>query len=493
MASRVAVVLVLVTLFAAACSRNTNPNPVASSIPTPSPGALTWTDCGGGFQCATVQVPLDYAHPSSATIGIAISRKLATDPARRIGSVLTNPGGPGASGIQFLRGEAASMTNLNTRFDLIGFDPRGIGQSAPVRCLDGPQEDAINALDPVFDDFLEKQAGIDADKAFAAGCKLRSGQILPFVDSISAARDMDVIRAALGDQKLTYLGFSYGTFLGEIYAHLFPSHVRALALDGVIDPSLSPNDLIYAQLVGFEQNLQAFLNNCRGRKTAQPPCTYAQVGDPGTKLMDLMQRLDTTPLPVGNRSLTRALAVIGVLTPLYDASTWPYLDQALTQADKGNGALLLSFSDLYLGRKADGTYDNQTDANVAVNCVDRPVPTDIAAYDALGPKFTQASALFGPAFQYSNLLCAYWPVKPTGNVGPITADGAPPILLVGGTGDPATPYVWAQAANKMLAGSVLLTREGNGHVSYDKSACAKQAIDAYLIDLKLPAAGTVCR
>ena len=483
--------LVLVTLVGAACTRGSNP--IAASTPTPSPSQLVWTDCGGGFQCTTVQVPLDYAHPSAGTIGIAINRKPATDTAHRVGSVLINPGGPGASGIDFLRGDVGALSNLNTRFDLIGFDPRGIGQSAPVRCLDGAQEDAFNALDSVLDDPQEKQAQIAADQVFAAGCEQRSGRVIAFVDTESAARDMDVIRAALGDAKLTYLGFSYGTFLGENYAHLFPTHVRALALDGVIDPTLSPNDLLYAQLVGFEQNLQAFLTDCRGRKDASSPCAYAQSGDPGTKLMDLMQRLDKTPMPVGKRALTRSLAVIGVLTPLYDPSSWPYLDQALTQADSGNGSLLLRFSDLYLGRNADGTYDNQTDANSAVNCIDRPVPADIATYDALGPKFASASPLFGPAFQYSNLLCAYWPAKPKGLPGPITADGAPPILLVGGTGDPATPYAWAQAVNQQLAGSVLLTRIGDGHVSYDKSACAKQAIDAYLIDLTLPAAGTVCR
>jgi pimeloyl-ACP methyl ester carboxylesterase len=484
-------VLVLVTLLAAGCTRATNP--IAKASPTPTPSPLVWTDCHGGFQCSTVQVPLDYAHPGSATIAIAINRKPATDSARRIGSVLTNPGGPGASGIQFLRGAADSMSALNTRFDLIGFDPRGIGLSAPVRCLDGPQEDAFNALDPVLDDPQEKQAGIESDKAYAAGCVQRSGQVLPFVDTVSAARDMDVIRAALGDQKLTYLGFSYGTFLGENYAHLFPTHIRALALDGVVDPTLPPNDFLYAQLVAFEQNLQAFLADCRARRTASPPCAYAQAGDPGTKLMSLMQRLDATPLPVGKRSLTRSLAVIGVLTPLYDQSSWTYLDQALTLADRNNGALLLRFADLYLGRNADGTYDNQTDANSAVNCLDRPVPTEIAAYDALGPKFASASALFGPAFQYSNLVCAYWPFKATGSVAPITASGSPPILLVGGTGDPATPYVWAQSVNQQLAGSVLLTRQGNGHVSYTKSSCTKAIIDAYLIDLTLPAPGTVCR
>jgi pimeloyl-ACP methyl ester carboxylesterase len=483
--------LVLVTLFAAGCSRNAAPT--ATKSPTPSPTNLAWTDCGSGFQCATVLVPLDYAHPNAGTIGIAINRKPATDSARRIGSVLTNPGGPGDSGIQFLKGAVGSFTTLNTRFDLIGFDPRGIGLSAPVRCLDGPQEDAFNALDSVLDDPQEKQAAIDADKSFAAGCKQRSAHVLGFVDTASAARDMDMIRAALGDAKLTYLGFSYGTYLGQHYAHLFPTHIRALALDSVVDPALEPNDFLYAQLVAFEGNLQAFLTDCRARRSASTPCTYAQSGDPGTKLMALMQRLDSSPMAVGNRSLTRALAVIGVLTPLYDQSAWPYLDQALTLADRNNGTLLLRFSDLYLRRNADGTYDNTTDANAAVNCIDKPVPSDIAVYDALGSKFASASPLFGPAFQYSNLVCAYWPVPPTGKVGPLTAEGAPPILLIGGTGDPATPYAWAQSVNKTITGSVLLTRQGNGHISYTSSNCSKVAVDAYLIDLKVPAAGTVCR
>jgi len=305
-------------------------------------------------------------------------------------------------------------------------------------------------------------------------------------------RDIDLLRIALGDAKLTYLGFSYGSFLGETYAHLFPTHVRAMALDGVIDPTMEPNDMLYEQIVGFEQNLQAFLADCRARKAAATPCTYAQSGDPGTKLMNLMERVDTNPMKVGSRQLTRGLAVIGVLVVLYDQSAWSFLDRALTETDVGNGALLLRLADLYLGRNSDGTYDNQTDANNAVNCLDRPVPLDVSSYDALGPKFAKASALFGPAFQYSNLVCAYWQVKPTGKSGPLDAPGAPPILLVGGTGDPATPYKWAQAANQQITGSVLLKRVGNGHVSYDKSVCAKQIEDAYLIDVAVPAAGTVC-
>jgi len=483
--------MLIVTLLLSACQRTSTS---AGTTPTPAagPSQISWTACGTGFQCGSVPVPLDYSNPGSGTIEIALIRKPATDQAHRIGSVLTNPGGPGASGIDFLRGEASIMGNLNQRLDLIGFDPRGVGQSAPVRCLDGPHEDALNALDSVLDDPAEKQAAIDADKAFASGCGQLSARVLPFVDTVSAARDMDVIRAALGDAKLTYLGFSYGTFLGENYAHLFPTHVRALVLDGVIDPTLQPNDLLYAQLVGFEKNLQAWLSDCRAHKASVGPCVYAKSGDPETKLMNLMQRLDANPIPVGARELTRGLAVIGVITALYDQSTWSLLDTALSQTDAGDGTFLLQLADYYLGRNANGTYDNETDANIAVNCLDRPVPTSIATYDALGPSFARASKLFGPAFQYSNLTCAYWPVKVTGSPGVLTADGAPPILLVGGTNDPATPYSWAQAAHRQISGSILLTRNGNGHVSYDKSACAKEIEEAYLISLTLPAEGTIC-
>jgi pimeloyl-ACP methyl ester carboxylesterase len=492
MTSRTLALAAIVTLLLTSCSRSSTPTAQKSPSPTPAASSVAWSGCGSGFQCGTVQVPIDYAHPSAGTIGIAVIRKPATDPAGRIGSVLTNPGGPGASGIEFLRGEASIMTNLNRHFDLVGFDPRGIGQSAPVSCADGPQEDAFNALDSVLDDPQEKSAGIQADKDFAAGCAQRSGNVLPFVDTPSAARDMDMMRAAFGDAKLTYLGFSYGTYLGETYAHLFPTHVRALALDGVIDPTLSANDMLLAQVVGFEKNLQAFLADCQARKSAATPCKYAQSGDPATKLMALMARLDTTPIQVGDRMLTRGLAVIGVLTPLYDQSTWSYLDQGLTLADQGNGTLLLAFADLYLGRNANGTYSNQTDANNAVNCLDHPVPSDVAVYDQLGQGFAKASPLFGPATQYSNLICAYWPVKPTSHPGPLTADGAPTILLVGGTNDPATPYAWAQAVRQQMSNTVLLTRQGNGHVSYDKSTCAKNAEDDYLISLKIPSDGAVC-
>lgn len=483
-------VLVLVTLLAASCTRNSTT--VAKSSPTPSLGALGWTDCSGGFQCATLQVPLDYAHPDAGTIGIAINRKPATVPANRIGSLLINPGGPGASGLDFVRGSAAALPGLNRRFDLVGFDPRGVGQSAPVRCLDGPQEDALDALDSVLDDPAEKQAAIQAIKAFAASCTQNSAKILPFVDTVSAAKDMDLMRAALGDAKLTYLGFSYGTFLGETYAHLFPTHVRALSLDAIVDPSISADDLLIGQATAFEQILHTFLSDCIARKAASPPCQYARSGDPYTKLVALMQSLDSTPLRVGNRLLTRSLAMTGVLWRSYYQPTWPILERELALVDQGDGSLLLASADDYNGRKADGTFNNELDANSAINCLDHPAPTDIAAYDALGPAFAKAAPFYGPWMQYSDLTCAYWPVRPTRQPAPLSADGAPPILLVGSTGDPATPYAMAQSVNQQLAGSVLLTRQGSGHISYNVSACIRNAEDAYLISLALPPPGTVC-
>ncbi len=418
-----------------------------------------------------------------------MARVRAKDQATRIGSLLMNPGGPGESGIEFLRSDVSSLSNLNRRFDLVTWDPRGVAGSTPVTCVDGPQEDAYLAIDSVLDDPQEKQAAIQADKDFAAGCQRRSGALLPFMDSASTARDMDQIRQAVGDAQLTYLGFSYGTYIGQWYAHLFPTHVRALSLDGVVDPAVSANDSLLGQVVGFEENLKAFLADCRSRTS----CGYGRTGDPGAKLNALMARLDATPLNVGSRQLTRSLAMTGLLVTLYDQSLWRYLDQGLTAAENGDGRILLLLADAYNHRNADGTYSNLFNgAFHSTYCLDFPVPSDIAVYDRLGPAFVKASPLFGPWSQYSNLQCAYWPVKPKNQQGPLTVSGAPPILLVGGTNDPATPYAEAQSVNRQIQGSVLLTRQGNGHTSYDSSACAHAAEDAYLINLTLPAAGATC-
>ena len=478
----------LVAFVLAACTP-TSPTATHTSTSSPVPTKVSWTDCGGGFQCGNLQVPLDYANPAGRKITLALLRKPATAHANRIGSLLLNPGGPGESGITFLRSDVHALTNLNQRFDLVTWDPRGVAGSTPVKCVDGPQLDQYLALDSVLDDPQEKQAQIQADKDFAAACQQRAGDLLPFLDSASTANDMDQIRQAVGDEKLTYLGFSYGTFIGQWYAHLFPNHVRALSLDGVVDPTVSANDSLLGQVTGFQKNLEAFVALCRSSTT----CNYGKSGDPGTKLTAAMARLDATPIRVGNRQLTRSLAMTGVLVTLYNQDFWGYLDQALTALDRGDGTTLLFLADQYNQRHTDGSYDNLFNgAYQGTYCLDFTFPTDIAAYDRLGPAFAKASPLFGPWSQYSNLQCAYWPVKPKHGGEPLTVSGAPPILLVGGTNDPATPYFEAQSVNRQIPGSVLLTRQGNGHTSYDSDACSHAAEDAYLISLTLPAAGTVC-
>lgn len=295
------------------------------------PTSLVWTDCGGGFACATVKVPLDYSNPAGDSIQIALVRKPATDTSLRIGAMVVSTGI--GSGIAYLRQNAASLHELNARFDLVGFDPRGVGQSSPVSCLSDSERDSFNAIDTVLDDPAKKQQFIQAEQAYVQACKQRSGKVLPFVDTASSARDMDVIRSELGDTKLTYFGVAYGTFLGQIYAHLFPTHVRAMALDGVVDPTLSTTDLLLLQAKGFETNLRAFLDYCRGFVG----CQLAQFGDPGATLSALMQRLELTPLPVGNRMLTRTLAMAAVELDLYDARWWISLEQALSNALNGDG------------------------------------------------------------------------------------------------------------------------------------------------------------
>lgn len=477
--------MVLVTIFVAACTFN---SPTSSSTPSVAAGSINWTDCGKGFQCGTLSVPLDYSNPQGRKISLALIKKPKAGSLPRIGSLLYNPGGPGESGIDYLRDDP-TLQNLNTRFDLVAWDPRGIGGSTRISCVDNATLDNFLALDSVLDDPAEKAAAIQADKAFVAGCQRRSGFLLPFMDSATTARDMDQIRAALGDAQLTYIGFSYGTQLGQWYAHLFPAHVRALALDGVVDPGVSANDSQLRQLVGFEQNLQAFLTDCRSHAS----CGFGRSGDPATKLNDLMARLDTTPINVGSRQLTRNLAMIGLLQTLYDQSLWTYLDQGLVTAERGDGRILLLFADIYNKRNADGSYDAiQNGGFAAAFCADFPSPSDISYYDSLGPTYEKASPFFGKWFQYGNLLCGDWPIKLKGSHTPLPIQDAPPILLVGGTNDPATPYVDAQSVNRQISASVLLTRQGNGHTSYGSSACSHAAEDAYLIDLTLPAAGTVC-
>lgn len=467
--------------------------PSATPLPTLAPPRpVRWSDCGGGFECGIVDVPRDYADPAGPIVRLALIRLRASDPSHRIGSLVVNPGGPGESAIDFVRQGAITIfpPEILARFDIVGFDPRGVGSSTPIRCLDTldhfvPQ-DATAATPAGLAELL------DGAKAFAQQCGLRNAELLPHLSTADVARDLDQIRAAVGDERLTYLGFSYGTLIGEEYASLFPTHIRALALDGVVDPSLGEATFRENQAVAFEGALDRFLADC----AAHPTCAFYSGGRPGSGFDDLMRRIEQDPVAtprLTNREPVGPTQAWGAVTQsLYAQAAWPVLAAALAQAREGDGSLLLLLGDPLRGRNLDGTYSNLIDAYDAVTCLDWPSPRDPAAYSAMATRFTAVAPRVGRLFAFNDVECAYWTVPPARVPAPVAAPGAPPILLVGSTGDPATPYAWAQEVARQLSSAVLVTRVGEGHTGYLVSGCVRDAIDAYLLDRSLPAVGLRC-
>jgi pimeloyl-ACP methyl ester carboxylesterase len=378
---------------------------------------------------------------------------------------------------------------------MVAVDPRGVAGSEGVECLTGRDMDAYTRTDLTPDDGAEKDAPVAAYKRFAEGCGARSPKLLRHVSTVEAARDMDVLRAVLGDRKLTYVGASYGTFLGATYAGLFPERAGRLVLDGALDPSLSADRLNQEQTAGFETAFQAFAEDCARRDDCPLGRTPAQVG---TNLSALFERLDARPLPTGEaggRKLGESLATTGVIAAMYDEGAWPRLRQALAQAVRDqNGAGLLALSDGYFEREADGDYSNLMYANAAVNCLDLPAAyaTPDEVERAL-PAFEKASPVFGRTLAWASLNCAYWPVKPTGGPHRIEAKGAAPIVVVGTTRDPATPYRWARALASQLSSARLLTYDGDGHTAYGRgSDCVDSAINTYLLRGTPPTEGKRC-
>ncbi|MEU8252002.1 alpha/beta hydrolase [Nonomuraea sp. NPDC048916] len=451
---------------------------------------LEWSGCGGEFECTRLAVPLDHDEPHGERIEIGVIRLPAGGD--RIGSLVINPGGPGGSGIAYARAARSVVSDeVRERFDIVGFDPRGVGESAPVECLSDERLDVFLALDATPDDPEERAVLERASREFAEACQAESGHLLPHVGTVDAARDMDALREALGDQKLTYLGMSYGTFLGAVYADMFPSRVRALVLDGALDPSISRLQLNIGQANGFEIAFRAYAETC----LAEGTCPFRSHDPDGAlaELTDLLRRTDTQPLRAGDRQVTEALATLGALTPLYNRTGWPALTETLRQAMNGDGTLLLHNADELVGRDDDGHYSNQTEANLAINCVDSPYPRSTSAYATAATKAAEKSPAFGPYIMWSSLPCAYWPAPPTLQNRPLTAKGAAPILVVGTKRDPATPYAWSEALADQLQSGVLLGFDGDGHTAYlNGSTCVDDAVDRYLLTGTVPENGAIC-
>ena len=456
--------------------------------PSPLPGDEEW-------QCTTLKAPLDWAKPKGDTIGLALIRAKASGAEdKRIGSLVFNFGGPGGSGVTTLPAFGTDYAKLRTRYDLVSFDPRGVGRSAPVECLNDPQLDVFFEQDWTPDDSAERASLLDNTKEFNAACEENSRKMLPHVRTTDAARDMDLMRQVLGDDKLYYFGISYGTELGGVYAHLFPKHVGRAVFDAVVDPTQSSEQGSLGQAEGFQLALDNFAEDCTSQPTDCPVGDTAQ--DVRNRIAALLAALDSKPIPgLGQRVLTQTAATNGIVQALYSKDFWEYLTEGLEQAYDGDGSTLMLLSDLLNGRSENGEYSNIAAANISINCADDKSRYTSAEVERKLPEFRAASPLFGDFMAWSMVNCTDWAVAGAADHPDVSATGSAPILVVGNTGDPATPYEGARRMAEALGAGVgvELTYKGQGHGAYDsKNKCVQDAVNGYLLNGKVPTAGTVC-
>jgi len=466
------------------------PSPVPQASPTatvtlPPPAAIEWRACGR-FECAVFGVPLDYEQPAAGEIGLALMRLPARNRAARIGTLFVNPGGPGGSAVEFLRQWAVLVpSEIRERFDLLAFDPRGVGESTPLRC--GVDIQKFLGLDPAPQSDEEWRHVLEETEAFTEMCERSAGAALAFYGTRNVARDMDRIREALGEEKLNYLGYSYGTVIGQVYADMFPSHIRAMVLDGAVDVSLDPDQRSLEQTLGFEAALQRFFAYCRASRCFDR--------DPADAVQELFERTERAPIPApaASRPLGQGEAVWGVIGSLYSRFQWPGLANAIEQALDGDGSTMVRLVDSFWGRHPDGSYDNLLEMNVAVNCLDYAASRDPEHHRELTGEFEAKAPILGRFSATGNLICAYWDAAPDPLEVP-DGDGAPVILIVGNTGDPATPYKWAVALSKQLESALLLTNDAEGHTATYTTfnTCVDQAVNVYLLELRPPAQGRTC-
>lgn len=463
---------------------------------------LVWTDCGDGFECATAVVPRDHDDPRGATVELGVIRKPATGPGPARGSIFTNPGGPGGSGVDFLRGAAEIFAGVNDRFDIVSWDPRGTAGSGPIDCLTPAERDARWPLTPVYPTIADLPVVAGLAAQLTEGCLAADDtDYLETFTTENTVRDLDLLRRAVGDRRLSYIGFSYGTYIGATYASLFPRRARALVLDGALDPSLYANEPLESLLVqsseGFEISLDRFFAWC----ATSPSCGF-EGGRPAFEA--LLAQTATDPLPATSSGDPRPVLQIdvqnGAILPLYGRQLWPLLGDALTLAQAGDGSLLLAISDAARGREDDGTFAPGVDAFVQTACTDLDYPAGADAFEAVGRRAAIAAPFIGLSNNWNELapgyVCGPWPVESDDRFdGPFSYRNRPgaPALVIGNTADPATPISGARSMVAQLGRARLLTMDGDGHTAYGgNSTCIDAGVDAYLETLALPPRGTVC-
>ena len=477
-----------------------SPGPEPSGFATEEPSApagseglaefyeqdLQWGDCPEG-ECASLTVPLDWSAPEGETIELAVNRVPAKGDA--VASLVVNPGGPGGSGVNY----AAAADNIvgpaiREHFDVVGFDPRGVQRSAPVDCLGDADLDAWMGRDPSPDDAAEREEAVQADADFGAACQQTSGDLIEHISTTDTAQDLDVLRAALGDGTLTYLGKSYGTTLGATYAELFPERVGRMVLDGAFPPGLDERQALVGQAKGFDRATRAWAEDC-----VAEGCPLGSSADEVISgVEDTLAELDAQPLPAsGGLELTEGWAAVGIAQAMYDQGSWSMLTDALVEVGQGDGSTLMDLGMSYAGRDPSGTYpSNIMEAFPAISCLDGGTGADPHEWQQVADEVAAEAPIWGDFLAWESLVCATWPVDPVEGVGPVEAEGADPILVVGTTRDPATPYEWAELLHEQLESSALITDEGDGHTAYRRSSdCVDDAVEAYWLTGELPEGG----
>ncbi|WP_282701864.1 alpha/beta hydrolase [Streptomyces sp. CC219B] len=455
---------------------------------------LDWGECkatddspapGGDWRCATLKVPLDWSEPEGETIGLALIRAKARGN-DRIGSLLFNFGGPGSSGISMMPYYASNADSLHERYDLVSWDPRGVAASEGVRCRGDKEIQAAETVDATPDTAAEEAAYFQDAADFGRGCEKSAGKLLAHVSTTDTARDMDLMRHVLGDSKMHYFGISYGTELGGVYANLFPKNVGRLVLDAVVDPEAGIVEHAENQSRGFQRALNNYL-----RSTGQDP-------EEGTrKIADLLDRLDANPMPTSSgRKLTETLALTGIVLPLYSKSSWPALTNALESVEEGDGSELLALADGYNDRDPSGRYGTTSHSQRVISCLDTKQRPTVEETKKLLPEFEKISPVFGRFLGWDTAgWCHQWPVDGQFDTPEVSAPGSAPILVVGNTGDPATPVEGARKmADELGKGvGVVLTWKGEGHGAYGSgSDCVDSTVDAYLLRGTVPEDGKTC-
>ncbi|CAB4882116.1 unannotated protein [freshwater metagenome] len=489
-------------LLLAACGNASSAD--VTPIPTPSTSAkptadldgfygqkVQWRNCGDA-DCTSVKVPLDYADPQGSTMDLAVSRVAATG--TRIGSLFVNPGGPGGSAFDYAKAASAIVSGpVHEAYDIVGVDPRGVAKSDPVECLSDAQRDSLVSADSTPDTPAEEALIAAVSALPATECLAKADPEARFMGTVNAARDLDIVRAVVGDPAFNYLGKSYGTYLGEVYAELFPGTVGRMVLDGVLPADLDLAELSRGQADAFEVAFADFARDC----SEHDSCPFDGTGpEVARQLREYLVSLDSKPVAVGKRVINEGVATYAVLSFLYFPSS-DYgrlrgaLDRLVTQ---GDGADLLGLLDERTSRGPDGRYlDNSTDAFYAVTCADRPYQATVDEVRALAQEWSVDAPTFGASIAWGLLACNDWPSIPDAPITKVTATGSAPILVVSTTHDPATPYAWGQQLAASLDNAVLLTWDGYNHTAYNEgSDCIGDAVDGYLLRGTMPAAGTVC-